>query len=142
MEEGGGETARRKAIEMRELVDVSATVREPTSHESAPSDERNRARAVMTGSARCGCSLQLAEDGSEGDGEDFPAELVGDAQLPAAPVFRVGRHQRGAHATVGVREGPGKIAHGGAASVDQFMTVVGAMEMDFGRASPPTFAFP
>ena len=86
--------------------------------------------------------MQPADEGGEGDRENLAAEFVGDAQLPAAPVFRVGRHQRGAHATVGVREGPGKIAHGGAASVDQFMTVVGAMEMDFGRASPPTFAFP
>src|SRR5437899_3689819 len=85
-----------------------------------------------------GSSVRLAEDGREGHGEDLAAYLVGDAQLPAAPVFRIGLHQHRAHQAVGMREGFGEIAHGGAAAVDQVVVGVGAVEIDFSHVPHPS----
>src|SRR5262245_53988686 len=78
-------------------------------------------------------SVRLAERGSEGDDEDLLAEIVGDLQLPAAPVFGVGRRHHRMHQAQRMRAGFVEIAYRGAAAIDQDMFGVGAVEIDFGH---------
>src|SRR6185436_18893021 len=72
-------------------------------------------------------SMQLADDGGEGNRKNLATELIGDAQLPAAPVLGRGI-------------GFGEASDGEAAPVPQDMAGAGAVEIDFGHVPPPSGA--
>jgi hypothetical protein len=81
--------------------------------------------------------MRLAEDGGEGQDEDFVAAVVGDVHDPVAPIFRTGRHDVGAGETLGVLAGLDQAADGGAALIDQHVFFVGAVEEDVAHVPHP-----
>src|ERR1700752_4176487 len=94
--------------------------------------------ALMWWRSRIAAPMRLAEDGGEGDRKNLAAQFVGDAQLPAAPVFRGRSHQKGAHETLGLGIGLRKIADGKAAPVTQDVAGAGAVEKNFSHVPPPS----
>src|SRR6188472_1810628 len=85
-------------------------------------------------------SMQLADDGGEGNRKNLATEFIGDAQLPAAPVFGRGRHHEEAHEALGLGIGFGETSDGEAAPVPQDMAGAGAVEIDFSHVPPPSGA--
>ena len=76
-------------------------------------------------------SVQLAEHGGERHGVDRVAMRVGDAKLPAAPVFAVRRHDQRADETFGAGADFGEIVDGGTAVVDAPAEAGGPLRFSF-----------
>jgi hypothetical protein len=82
--------------------------------------------------------VRLAEHKQKGDDEKLFAEVIVHVQDPAAPIFEVSGRREGSYDAGRVIAGFDEVIYHRAASIDQDLLCVGAMEINLCHAQSPS----
>jgi hypothetical protein len=82
--------------------------------------------------------MRLAEHEVKGDNKDLITLVIANVQDPVTPVFEAALVGEGLHDAGCMIACLGKIVYCGAATVDENLLCVGAVEIDLGHVQPPS----